>query len=205
MSRNTKDTTQPHVSTEDASRIARYLEGDPDTYQEVNNWIQVELRRGYPRLAGEWEDLGQTVHGKLLVELRAGRFEGRATLRTYLVGIVHRTALDRLRLLYRDRALSESLSDPDDVHEDNPYRQIVVRDEVRLAHRVVMSLPKSCRELWKRVYLDKLSYEDVGRDLSIPPGTVKSRMWHCRSKARKALRRVQLFEQLAARARAKSD
>lgn len=194
VQRKSRPAAEGRISPADTETIETYLLGDPETVEEVGGWILAELRRHYRRLAGEHDDLCQNVHQRVLVELRAGRFEGRANLRSYVSRIAHRTAIARLRQLYRDRALTESLSRRRQ-RAENPYRAIEARDKVRLAHRVVMALPEECRELWKLVFVEKLSYREVGRRLKIPPGTVKSRMWHCRRKATSALRRLRLLEQ----------
>lgn len=187
------------MSAEDTARVEHYLVGNGEAFREVDGWIRIELRRCYSRLSGEFDDLCQTAHEKLFVELSSGRFEGRSSLRSYLSTIVHRTAVNRLRRLYRDRALSESLLNEVDTRSDNPYRQIMIHDEVRLAHRVVMEASATCRELWRLVFAEKLGYEEVARRVAIPPGTVKSRMWHCRSAARKTLRRLRMLQRMTTR------
>jgi len=174
----------------DAERVTGYSRGDAGVFAEVDRWLRVELVPRYPRLRGEHEDLIQTVHGKLLANLRAGRFEGRSSLRSYVTGIAHRTAIDRLRELYRDRALSESMSGNPAPPEANPYRQLESRDEQRMLYQVLLSLPESCRVLWRMVFVERLDYEAIARRLSIPVGTVKSRMFHCRQKAMTTLQRI---------------
>jgi DNA-directed RNA polymerase specialized sigma24 family protein len=59
-----------------------------------------------------------------------------------------------------------------------------------LLHQAVLALPAGCRELWFLVLVEKLSYEEVGAHLAIPPGTVKSRMFHCRRKLLDLLERA---------------
>lgn len=183
-----------HRGDDDSARAERYVRGDAAVFDRVDGWIRAELRRGYPRLRDEHEDLSQTVHGKLLVNLRAGSFQGRSQLRTYVSGIVHRTAIDRLRELYRNRALTDALGRKQEASPDNPYQAAEMKDEMGLVARVLFSMPEICRRLWKLVFVDKQGYDDVAAELSIPPGTVKSRMWHCRRKAAAALTRLRRIE-----------
>lgn len=172
------------------AQIDAYLLGQPSAFEEVDGWIRSEIRRSYPRLGDELEDVSQTVHGKLLRNFRAGRYEGRSALRTYVTGIVHHTAIDRLRDLYRERALSEVLVHEPGPVQGNPYETADALDQSRLLHQVLLALPAACRELWRLVFVEKLSYAEIGARLSIPPGTVKSRMWHCRRKAMEAFDRL---------------
>ena len=174
----------------EADRTRGYLAGEAAAFAEVDRWVRSDLRRSYPRLGGEFDDLCQTVHEKLLRELREGRFRGEATLRTYVARITHYTAIDRLRELYRERALVTAFGAEQVEASENPYEGSGEADEGRLLHQVMLALPAGCRELWSLVLLDKLSYVEIGQRLAIPPGTVKSRMWHCRRKALAALERL---------------
>jgi RNA polymerase sigma-70 factor (ECF subfamily) len=176
--------------TDDDRRIQGYLAGDPATFDEVDSWIRSELRLHYAGLRRDHDDLLQTVHGRLLDSLRAGRFEGRSALRTYVGGIVHRTAIVWLRRRYRERLFTDSHPEELARSPDNPYRDVEVRDERRRLWQVLLSMPASCRELWKLVFVDGLTYEEVGGQLAVPSGTIKSRMWYCRRKAVTALKRL---------------
>jgi len=184
-------TGSPEVDrTAEAGRTRGYLAGETAAFAEVDRWVRSDLRRSYPRLGGELDDLCQTVHEKLLRELREGRFRGDSTLRTYVARITHYTAIDRLRELYRERALVTEFGAEQAEATENPYEGLEEPDEGRMLHRVLLALPAGCRELWRLVLVEKLSYAEIGQRLAIPPGTVKSRMWHCRRKAMAALERL---------------
>jgi RNA polymerase sigma-70 factor (ECF subfamily) len=176
---------------DDRARVVRYLDGDDKCIREVDGWIRAELRRVYPSLRHEHEDLLQTAHAKLLVNLRSQRFEGRSSLRSYVAAIVHRTAIDRLRRVYRHRGLEEVMGEASTTVSSNPYAAVEQRDERRQAQQVLLVMPESCKALWRLVFVEGLAYEEVARSLAIPPGTVKSRMWYCRQKALSALQRLQ--------------
>lgn len=175
---------------EDHSRVEAYLCGEPQGFAEVDAWVRSEFHSRYPRLRSEHEDLTQTVHEKLLINLRGRRFEYRSSLHSYVTAIVHRTAIDRLRELYRDRALGTSLAAEGSALVVNPYLDLEHLDERRLIRQVLLSLPAACRELWRLVFVEKLGYPRIAELLRIPMGTVKSRMWHCRRHAATALKRL---------------
>jgi RNA polymerase sigma-70 factor (ECF subfamily) len=165
----------------DADRIEAYLHGDSASFRELDGWIRREVEMRYPVLRGEADDICQTVHQKLLMNLRQGRFSGRSTLRTYVTAMAHHTAIDRLRRVYRDRALAVEL--PREGSSESPYTLLVALEERRILRQVVLLVPPACRLLWRMVLLDRLAYTQIAERLSIPPGTVKSRMWHCRRRA----------------------
>ena len=186
---------------EEASLVRRYLEGDSIVFDEVDRWARGVLQQRYRRLTHEHEDLAQIVHQNLLGNLRAGKYEGRSALRHYVTGITHYIAIERLRELYRTRALSESLSREPARTSDNPYLTIEALDQKKLLHQVFLSLPEECRQLWRLIFGERMSHEAVALQLKIAPGTVKSRTWHCRRKARAIVRRMYTIESIGARRR----
>jgi RNA polymerase sigma-70 factor (ECF subfamily) len=56
-------------------------------------------------------------------------------------------------------------------------------EEHHLIQQVLLRSPPSCRNLWRMIFMERLSYEEIGRRHRVPMGTVKSRVWHCRRKA----------------------
>ena len=174
----------------DTDLVASYARGDRVAFRRIDGWIHAEIRSRYPALLHEVEDLCQIVHLKLLENLRQERFRGDSTFRSYVAGIVHYSAIDRLRLRYRDRDLLEAWGAHDRAASHRgPYGRIE-NDETRLLYRALRSLPEQCRRLWEMVLVERLSYQEIARRTGVPTGTVKSRMWHCRRKAMAALRRL---------------
>lgn len=169
-------------ATPDLSFIQSYLEGGESAFREVETWIRREIAVRYPLLSHEIEDLCQAIHLKLLENLRSGRFRGHSTLRTYVVGITHHTAIDRIRQVYRERIHLPGWDVTGGGASENPYRSLAALQDRQMLHLAVQRAPAACRELWRMVFLERLSYDEIGRRLSIPPGTVKSRMWYCRRK-----------------------
>src|SRR5580765_1618833 len=89
----------------DRQRIAAYLDGSPEAIRELEDWIRREIGARYSVLRAELDDVCQAVHSKLVANLRAGQFLQLSSLRTYVTGVAHHTAVDRIRVLDRDRAI----------------------------------------------------------------------------------------------------
>jgi RNA polymerase sigma factor (sigma-70 family) len=183
-------TSEPDSSA-DADKLAAYLEGSAATFREVDDWVRGEIASRYPVLRPEIEDVAQAVHAKLVSNFREGRFLGLSSLRTYVASVAHYTAVDRIRSLYRDRAVFAQ--DPvyqDPPAQDNPYRSLQRLENGRLLSEAVRRSPAACRDLWRMVMLEKLSYDAIAKRLAIPSCTVKSRMWYCRKKVMSFLSRA---------------
>lgn len=173
----------------DRQVIDAYLAGREEAFQAVEDWVLREIDLRYASLRNEREDLCQQVHEKLVSNLRAGRFHGESTLKTYVISVVHHTCIDALRRRY----LREADDLPDDVPAawGDPYRELEVRETRSLLHRVLHKSPEICRRLWRMIFVEKLHYREIGLRLGIPAGTVKSRMFACRQKALAIYRKLQ--------------
>jgi RNA polymerase sigma-70 factor (ECF subfamily) len=172
-----------NAAAADRRTMALYQGGDEAATREVSSWIQAEIGARYSLLRDEMEDLSQAVHAKLLANLQAGRFQGRSSLRTYVTSITHHTAVDRIRQIYRERAFTPGWAPAaEPVERKNPYESMASLQEETILHLTLQRSPQACKDLWRLVFLERLSTVEVGRRLSLPPGTVKSRMWYCRRK-----------------------
>ena len=177
----------------DCSLVAGYLAGEPQAFDEVDRWLRFELRSRWGGLRDEHEDIALTVHGKLYVNLKNGRFSGGSSLRRYVTRIAQHTTIDWLRKVYRSRDLADDLRKRTDTTvSTTPYEAIHDRDELRLMQRAFQAVPEACRALWRLLFVKRLSYEQMAQKTVVPVGTIKSRLWHCRRKAMDALRRLRL-------------
>lgn len=119
-------------------------------------------------------------------------FRGDASFSTWLYRIVMNVCLDELR---RQKGEPVSLTDEDDDGEpagerevpdesDEPAETAQQRELQRLVHEALGRLPDDFRAVIVLYDLRGLSYQEIADTLSIPLGTVKSRL----SRARRALK-----------------
>ena len=163
----------------------RYLDGDPTVVEQVEAWIDAELGATHFLRRHEHADLRQQVHQKLIGSLRAGRFRGEATLRTYVARITRYTAIDQLRR----RRFEPGDREPEPPPRPDAVRRLELRERMALLEIALSSCPVQWRELLELVVVHSLPYREVSERLGIPVGTVKSRMAACRSYLRDALNR----------------
>lgn len=110
----------------------------------------------------------------------AGRFEKRARVTTWLLGIANHKVLDLWRQQGRRRTteLEETMID-DSPGADIEALTLAARDRQRLARGMARLSPEH-REILHLVFFEELNYEEISRIIDIPEGTVKSRVYHAK-------------------------
>jgi len=135
------------------------------------------------------EDVVQEVF--LLLWLRADQWQGHGALQSWLLRIAHNQALNYLRSVRRRR--QQPLEMPVEFTEDgNEYEcipdwmvdhqaaepgQLMVQwEHGRLLQELIEGLPAEKREVFRLVHDGDMGLQQVADILSIPTGTVKSRL-----------------------------
>jgi RNA polymerase sigma-70 factor (ECF subfamily) len=138
------------------------------------------------RLAGDRMTAEEILQDTMLAVWRsAAAFEGRSKVSTWLFGVARRQAHNRLR----GRAWPQSVADLPDRPD-----QAAGPDELAIAAAggtpvaaAIDRLPEHHRDVVALVFVAGLPLADVAEVLSIPVGTVKSRLHHARAAVAAAL------------------
>jgi RNA polymerase sigma-70 factor (ECF subfamily) len=135
-------------------------------------------------LLGNREDAAEAVQQAFVQAWRGARsFDGRAGgLQPWLYAITRRAAIDVYRRTRRDRS-HVSLSDGG-VHDTLAVRGPSLDEswctwQVRSALR---RLPPNERQVLVLAYFERLTHGEIARQLGIPVGTVKSRMFRAQQR-----------------------
>ncbi len=173
----------------DAELLARYAAGDEAAFHEVvtryKNSLYAFLRQFLNR-----RDLIEDVFQETFLQLFASRdsFDASRPLRPWLFTIAANKAKDALRKWQRTAAIpigtladSEELSFGDVLNAITSDSRIpsdnLERTETALrVEQVVANMPENLREILILAYFNKFSYKQMAEILSIPIGTVKSRL-----------------------------
>jgi RNA polymerase sigma-70 factor (ECF subfamily) len=70
---------------------------------------------------------------------------------------------------------------------NGPEAEVLQRDEAAEVRAAVSSLPEHFREIIVLNHFDECSYAEIAEILSIPIGTVMSRLYHARKRLREAM------------------
>jgi RNA polymerase sigma-70 factor (ECF subfamily) len=168
----------------DADLIQGFTAGSEASLKQVDVWIAEVLRHPGLRLENEFEDVAQQVRSKLLISLRAGRFQGASSLRTYVWRIAKHAAIDHLRKRRSSRP-ALSIDDVAEPTEPSPSPEAaLLHQERREVFALVLSrLGEGCQKLFHLIVFDELSYQEIARRLQTSEGAIKVRALRCREQA----------------------
>jgi RNA polymerase sigma-70 factor (ECF subfamily) len=187
--------TQP---TSDAIRerllAVRCQLGDRDAMEELVRTWERRLLFYVRRFVTGGED--EALHVMQDVWLRV--FSGINHLRDpdrlapWLYTLTRRTLTDRLRDRYTREQLLVSRESPDDVASETTSTDGADQSWFVAAEEVHYGLSRVSvveREVLTLYFLEDLSIDEIARVIGIPPGTVKSRLFHARAALRTVLER----------------
>lgn len=135
------------------------------------------------------KDLFQDTFVK--VHLRIKDFRNDSNIKTWITRIAINTAKDYLKSAWNQKvgSISEDENEaPIDIVDKSPQVEetVIAKDTRKQVRQAVMDLKEEYKDVVTCVYFQDMSVDDTAKYLSIPPGTVKSRL----SRARTALREI---------------
>ena len=135
-----------------------------------------------------------------------GNYRGESSFRAYLFGIARNVLLDQFRLSRRD-AKNEPDFNESSVQQLAPgvSTAVVARAEQRLLVGQLQRLPVEIQMTLELFYWEDLSVDELAQVLSIPPGTVKSRLHRGRAMLKEAIENSTLAPDDRASVRAQID
>jgi RNA polymerase sigma-70 factor (ECF subfamily) len=139
--------------------------------------------RWLTRDAAEAEDLVQEAYLKGLRGF--GGFHAGSSIRAWMFRILRNTFLTSRTGL---RAVPTVSIDDELPDAATPELHLLQRADVESLRRAIENLPLEFREVLLMSDVEEMSYREIAEALSIPVGTVTSRLIRARQKVRKALR-----------------
>jgi RNA polymerase sigma-70 factor (ECF subfamily) len=147
------------------------------------------LRRHARRLAHDPAEAEDLVTGSLEVFGDSGaRFQGRASLATYLKGICTHIAQHARRAAARRHAAHARLAaEPAGASPDTPEALVARREMLERVDQALGELPDEQREAFLLASVQELDCAEVAARQGVPEATVRSRLFLARRKLREAL------------------
>jgi len=173
----------------DAELLARFAEGDEAAFREIVNRYKNGLYAFLKQFLSH-QDMVEDVFQETFLQLFTSRdsFDTTRPLRPWLFTIAANKAKDALRKRQRIAAIpigtiaeSQEMSFDDVLNTltsdtTMPYEKLQKSETASRVGKIITNMPENLREILILAYFDKFSYKQMARILSIPIGTVKSRL-----------------------------
>jgi len=173
----------------DAELLACYATGDEAAFREIVSRYKNSLYAFLKQFLNR-QDLVEDVFQETFLQLFTSResFDPARPLRPWLFTIAANKAKDALRKSQRTTAIPiGTISESKEMSFDDvlntltsdttrPYEQLEKGETASRVAKIIANMPENLREILILAYFNKFSYKQMAQILSIPIGTVKSRL-----------------------------
>ena len=184
--------------TDDALLIKRFQDGDHSAFDSLITKHQARAYQYAYRLARDSEEASDVVAEAFVRVYKAlCNFKGESAFTTWLYRILTNCYLDMRKkeksrpstsleaaLQTEDGELERQIEDP----HRTPHEEAERNERERTIGAAVKRLPEYQRAMIMMYHVEMLSYEEIAQTLSLPIGTVKSRLNRARLSLRDLLK-----------------
>ena len=173
--------TAPDASS-DATLVNRIAAGDKLAMQSLFARHRTPVYRWLLRFVGN-ETIAEDLLSEVFLDVwrQADRFEGRASVSTWLMSIARFKALSARRRRTEpalDEKIETTVADP----ASDPEAALLEKNRGALLRQALTRLSLEHREIIDLVYYHEQSNDECAHILGIPAATVKTRMFYARKK-----------------------
>lgn len=169
---------------DDLRCIAEILKGNNQPFASIVRRYQMQLYRYVKRLVWRHEDVDDILQDTFLRAYQnLGSFDTSRPLYPWLRRIAFNLAISHLRAVCRLQPL-DSL--PDDFLREmmDPLHEVEHAELQKAINRAIAGLPADQQTVLSLQYREGFSYREISQHLSIPIGTVMSRLARAKEKLR---------------------
>ena len=135
------------------------------------------------------EELSQEIFLKIFESL--DRYNGGFPLIAWIVALSRNLWIDRYRRRKREqsfRFVSDDAVAPLLTSRDDPAADALRKERTKILFSALAEIPEDLAEILVLRDLDGLAYEEIGKALELPDGTVKSRLFRARAEVARKVR-----------------
>jgi RNA polymerase sigma-70 factor (ECF subfamily) len=186
---NESETKPVAEKVSDSELLQRYRKGDEQAFREIVSRYKNSLYAFLRRFVSH-EDVVEDVFQETFLQLYISQdsFDANRPLRPWLFTIAANKAKDTLRKMQRQASKSMgAIADAGDFsidevvniltsYETTPDDEVSAEETARRVRQVIAEMPDNLRGILVLAYFEQFSYKHMAQILSIPIGTVKSRL-----------------------------
>ena len=178
--------------TDEKALVERCRQGEDEAWRElVDRFSQkiYSVAYHFTLKREDAEELSQEIFLKIFENLH--RYDGGFPLVAWIVSLSRNLCIDRYRRRKREnsfRFVSDDAVAPLLRSQDDPANEALKKERAKLLFSALSEIPEDLAEILVLRDLDGLAYEEIGRALELPDGTVKSRLFRARAEVAKKIR-----------------
>lgn len=170
------------AGTTDEALVAQIAKGDKRALQILYCRHNVFIYRFVLRFLSDEASAEDVISDVFLaVWRRAGRFEGRSQVSTWLLAIARNKALSLMRARTTE-PLDEEIAESVEDHSDDPEATLQKEQRRAILQECLTQLSAVHREIVDLVYYHGKKIEEAASILGVPLNTVKTRMFYARKR-----------------------
>ncbi|MEW6234204.1 MAG: sigma-70 family RNA polymerase sigma factor [Candidatus Omnitrophota bacterium] len=164
----------------------RYRRGDASALEELIKMWEQPLFYYVRRLTDSEEDAWDCLQETWIKVMRQlHRLRDDQSLAAWLYKIARNTVMSHYRRSKRLLSLDEEENVPADIMEE--YHLAIAPEDILDVHRAIESLNLPQREAITLHFLENFTLEEIADITQTPIGTIKSRLYHAKTRLRQAL------------------
>jgi len=186
---NATSTEVPPPEQHQRNLLARISAGDKPAMKQLYELLAPGLLQFIRARTGDAAEAADVVQDTFMEVWRtAGRYEARASVKTWIFAMARFNLIDRLRKRGREEPLDEDFEAPDTAPE--PQALAEAASDARRVRQCIDKLPQAQARAVRLAFYDELSYGEIAAVENIPEGTVKTRIFHAKKILAQCLTRL---------------
>jgi RNA polymerase sigma-70 factor, ECF subfamily len=179
-------------ANDDRSLVDRCRKGEDEAWRElVDRFGQrvYSVAYHFTLKREDAEELSQEIFLKIFENLE--RYDGGFPLIAWVVSLSRNLCIDRYRRRKREKSfrfVSDDAVLPMLKSDDDPSAEALRKERTKMLFSALSEIPEELAEILVLRDLDGLAYDEIGKALALPDGTVKSRLFRARAEVARRIR-----------------
>lgn len=177
---------------DDKDLVARCREGDDDAWRDLVDRFGPRvyaIAYHFTMKREDAEELSQEIFLKLFENLH--RYDGGFPLIAWVLSVSRNLCIDRYRRRKREKSfrfISDEAVTTLLKSEDDPASVALKKERTKILFSALAEIPEDLAEILVLRDLNGLAYDEIGKALDLPEGTVKSRLFRARAEVARKIR-----------------
>ena len=182
-------------TSDEKDLVARCREGQDDAWRELVDRFGHKvyaIAYHFTLKREDAEELSQEIFLKLFENLH--RYDGGFPLVAWILSVSRNLCSDRYRRRKREKSfrfVSDEAVTAMLPSEDDPAKAALRKERAQMLFSALSDVPEDLAEILILRDLNGLAYDEIGKALELPEGTVKSRLFRARAEVARRIRERQ--------------